>query len=591
MKHRFLVATALALAFSGGCALAQPAVSAVTMTDTPPPLPASGSSELHDKVATAQLMYELLLGEFSFAKGDAASAHRFMLDAARRTNDEALYRRATEMAIQSRASTAALTAVRAWRLAWPDSVAANRSELQVLLALGRIPETQATLQAVLRTMPKTEQTAFMAALPLLYASAQDKNQAAQIVEHVLDDARKDPQTAAAAWTAIGRMRLQAGNQTGAYSAAVLGQIAESDAEWPALLALQLLEEGLPRAEALVLRHLTGKSPSSDVQLGYARLLAEQNRFKQAHQQLGLLLQRDASQAGAWLMQGLLYEQQGDAERAERALSRFLVKFPADEENRASLARADAARIALARIAENKGQFARADKLLQEIESPGNVFGAHMQRATLLARQGHIDEALALLDDIEEYQPGDARLKLQAKAQLLRDNGREQQSYDLLKAALERNPGDQDLKYDLAMVAEKLGRPAEMETLLRQIIAQNGDAHNALNALGYTLADRGEKLDEARALIERAVQIDPDNAYIQDSLGWLEYRQGNQQEALRILEGAWRKSQDPEISAHYGELLWLSGQQQRAREVWREGLRLDPQNKVLEETLQRLKAAL
>ena len=180
----------------------------------------------------------------------------------------------------------------------------------------------------------------------------------------------------------------------------------------------------------------------------------------------------------------------------------------------------------------------------------------------------------------------ARSKLLAEVQLLRENNSMTDAFALLAQALQKEPRDIDLLYEQSMVAEKLGRFDDMERLLRELIALRPDHQHAYNALGYSLADRNVRLEEARTLIRKALELSPGDASITDSLGWVEYRMGNTREALRLLDEAYRKRPDPEIAAHLGEVLWQLGQRDRARAVWKEGLLLNAANETLRETLKR-----
>jgi len=132
---------------------------------------------------------------------------------------------------------------------------------------------------------------------------------------------------------------------------------------------------------------------------------------------------------------------------------------------------------------------------------------------------------------------------------------------------------------------------EMERLLRKVIALKPDHHHAYNALGYSLAERNQRLPEARDLIRKALDLSPGEPFITDSLGWVEYRLGNRSEALRLLQQAYRARPDAEIAAHLGEVLWVLGQQDEARRVWREAKTRDAGNDVLRATLARLRVDL
>ena len=185
-------------------------------------------------------------------------------------------------------------------------------------------------------------------------------------------------------------------------------------------------------------------------------------------------------------------------------------------------------------------------------------------------------------------PQDARLKALAISQWLREDKQINAALTIIEQALAKFPADTDLQSEMAMLCEKLGRFDQMESLLRGIMKVKPTDPHAFNALGYSLADRKIRLDEARELILKAVQLAPRDPFIQDSLGWLEYRVGNSAEAIRILEAAFKARPDAEIAAHLGEVFWISGQKDKAGTIWREGLMLKSDNETLLETLKQFK---
>jgi tetratricopeptide (TPR) repeat protein len=265
--------------------------------------------------------------------------------------------------------------------------------------------------------------------------------------------------------------------------------------------------------------------------------------------------------------------------------------------RASAARTEISRglvqayLSLAQIAEKRKDFAQADAWLKRIDNPDDLLNAQLRRAAILARQGKLEEARKLIRSQPERSPEDARLKITAEVQLLRDSNQYKGAYELLSQAAARNPDDFDLLYDLAMVAEKLGNLDEMELLLRRVIAGKPQYHHAYNALGYSLAQRNTRLPEARQLILKALEYSPDDPFITDSLGWVEFRSGNMAEALRILEGAFKARPDAEIAAHLGEVLWATGRRDQAVNIWKEGAHINAEDETLRETLKRVRVKL
>jgi len=243
---------------------------------------------------------------------------------------------------------------------------------------------------------------------------------------------------------------------------------------------------------------------------------------------------------------------------------------------------------LAQAAEQQNDFKGAEAWLAKVDNPQKALEVVTRRASLLARQGKIKEAREMIRKSPEKTEDDARAKLLAEAQVLRDVKRWADANTVLAGANQKFPNDVDLLYEQSMMAEKLNKLDDMEKLLRRVIEIKPDHHHAYNALGYSLAERNLRLPEAKALIQKALEIAPGEPFITDSMGWVEYRIGNRAEALRLLRGAYRSRPDPEIAAHLGEVLWINGERDEAKRVWREGRSKDSTNDVLRETLARLR---
>lgn len=534
----------------------------------------------------AELFYELLMGEMTTSRGDPGTGYALILDAARRSGDEQLYRRATEIALQSRSGEYALMAVRAWKEALPQSRDANRYMLRILVALNRISDSEAPLRQELASAPSRDKISTIRALPQLYSRAGDKAEAAQVVRRALQRELSHPAIGPIAWITVGRMDLAAGNKAGALEAASHAHAQDASDDGAAMLALELLGEGVTQAEPLLTDYLAGKH-LPEVRMAYVRLLLESQRLADAQTQLDAVTREQADMPEAWLLQASLHLRGGRLEQAEAALRRFtelLENLPSTPQRKRALTQAY---LMHAQVAEKRGDYAGAENWLSRIDDAAELLTAQSRRAALLARQGRLEEARALIRAVPAKNPDEERLKLQAEAQLLRESKQYAQAYEVLGKAAALAPEDNDLAYDQAMLAEKASRPAEMERLLRAIIARQPDYHHALNALGFSLADRGERLQEAKALIVKALEFAPNDPFITDSLGWVEFRLGNRREALAILERAFRTQPDAEIAAHIGEVLWSLGQRERARAIWREGLRINKDNETLKATLERL----
>jgi tetratricopeptide (TPR) repeat protein len=559
----------------------------------------------------AQLFYQLLIGEIELRSGEAGSAYQIVLDAARRTRDEQLFRRATDIALQARAGDQALAAVTAWRSTLPTSLDAHRYLVQLLVLLNRPGEAVDPLRSLIQLTPATERAALIQSLPRFFARAPDRAQVADVLTQALQPQLDVPTMRGAARTAIGRAWLAVPNVEKALEQARRGQADDPTADGPALLAIEILPRQ-PAAEAIVIEHLRIRPDSHGVRLVYVRTLATSQRYGDAITQLGTLTQLAPELAAPWLTLGALHLELRQPAEATTSLQRYLAlvdttppaaaasagaAMPADEDddgdgvsNGVEQGRTQAW-LLLAQAAEQQRDFKAAEGWLAKVDSPQRALEVQARRASMLARQGQVKEARELIRLVPEKSPADARAKLLAEAQVLRDVKRWDEANDVLAAANLKFPDDVDLLYEQSMVAEKRNRMDEMEQLLRRVIQLKPDHHHAYNALGYSLAERGQRLPEAKVLIQKALELSPGEPFITDSLGWVEYRMGNREEALRLLRTAYQARPDPEIAAHLGEVLWVLGQRDEARRVLRDARSRDGSNDVLRETLARLQVDL
>jgi tetratricopeptide (TPR) repeat protein len=567
--------------------------------------PADAASAPQRSALDAPLFYQLLIGEIELSTGEAGNAYAVLLDAARRTRDESLFKRSVDVALQARAGDQALAAARAWRQALPESLEAVRYELQLLAALNRSQEIAEPLKVLLARTPDSERSALIATLPRLFQRVVDKKQAAVMLEDLLQPYAEAPSTRTAARVAIGRSWWLAADAPRALQHAERAFADDPAAPGPALLALELLP-ALPAAERVVTGYLQQPTADVAVQLAYVRALGASQRYVDAIAQLQSVTRSKPELAAPWLSLGALQLELRQPRDAERSLQRFLALRAAspdapgaspddDDEDDSSRGSDDGGQtqawLMLAQAAEQRGDAKAANAWLDKIDNPQRALEVQTRRAILLARQGKLREARLLVQQVPERRPEDARAKMLAESQVLREVKRWNEAHAVLVAASERFPGDADLLYEQAMVAEKLQRIDEMERVLRQVIAIKPDHHHAYNALGYSLADRSLRLPEAQSLIKKALELAPGDPFITDSLGWVEYRLGNRDEALRLLRQAYAARPDTEIAAHLGEVLWTTGARDEARRIWREGRERDAANEVLRETLTRLQVKL
>lgn len=537
------------------------------------------------------LFYQILVAEVQANAGDAGSAYQLYLESARRHQISQLYQRAVEIALRGRAGEQALTAAKAWRQAMPQSREASEYAAQILLALGRTSDLAAPLRTLIQLTPTPQQPQVLASLPRTVARLSDKRAAAQVIDEATQPWRQPPLELAEAWAASAEGWMQAKDYD--KSMAALDKAATLKPSLPnsGLIAIDLMNID-PRAEQFVRRQLARTDAPSLVRLAYGRKLAGTQRYAESAEQLEQLLAAQPDQMGTWVTLAAVRLELKQLDKAEAALQPLLKPAPSgDKANPAAAPDAndvEQAYLLMSQIAEQRNQLAQSSAWLDRADPKHERLNIQAQRARLLVKQGKIAEARKLIRDLPETEPRDAVMKVQAEAQLLRDVRQWEEAYKVLGEGATRFPEDSDLLYDQAMLGERLKKFTEMEAQLRKVMEMAPDNPNAFNALGYSLADRGIRLDEARTLIKKALELRPGDAFITDSLGWLEFRAGNGAEALRVLNEAYQARPDPEIAAHLGEVLWSQGKQDEARQLWLEALKREPDNDTLKDTLTRFK---
>ncbi|MDX9994357.1 MAG: tetratricopeptide repeat protein [Rhodocyclaceae bacterium] len=525
---------------------------------------------------TPERLYRFLLAEIAGQRGDWVDSATLYRDLARETRDPRIARRATEIAMHGRLPDLALEAARLWGEVEPDSSQARQMLIRLLAIQGRYDELRMALGLLLAAEPR-HIGQNLSHLNRLFARGGDRKAILDVVVAVTDPYLAHAEAHYARALAAAEARDLPMARTAARRALEL----KPDWEAAALLNVQLIEN---RGEAMeALGDFVAANPQArNARLAYARALVGDKRFQEARRQFGILLEQGrqdpAKNGDVVFALAVLSLQLDDTAEAERHL-RKLVEIGHVE--------ADKARYYLGQIAEDGKRWPEALKWFDAVGPGEHYLPARLHGANVLAKQGRLDEARRHLSGTAAADPRQRAQLLIGEAQLLREAGRLADAHAVLAAGLVKQPDQPELIYETALLAEKLGRTDELESRLRHLIDIKPDHAHALNALGYSLAERNERLPEARTLIEKALELAPNDPFILDSKGWVLFRLGDATAALTVLQQAFGIRPDPEIAAHLGEVLWSLGRQDEARATWEKARRDSPANETLAETLKRL----
>ncbi len=522
---------------------------------------------------SASLMHRVFAAELMGKEGDLQAAASEYLEAAMESNDPEVAERAAQVAIAAQSWQQAAMAADRWALLAPENISAHETAAVALLRLGDYTGAELQMDHLLELMD--DRAKAWSLIATLLGQTPHPEKASKVLQSLLS--RHGDQENADALHAQSQFAARSGNRDRALGLAELAIAVEPEriefVIWAGRLALSLEKpdqalDYFGRASAL--------SPDDhDLALAYADLLARNGQEDTARATMAGMKQVPDVMLSRILFE-ISAEEPGTAEELFQEFSRMEFSDP----NQAAFFQAQAA--------EALGKTDEAISYYGSVDSGAYALDAAIRRAEMLASEGHLDQARQELDDLRH--DGDRAAMEQSwltESQLLRGSGELSEARSLLGDALEQFPQSVALLYSRALMAAEQSDVHSTEVDLRIVLELEPDNAAALNALGYTLADQTERFDEARRLIESAYALQPDQASIIDSMGWIAFRQGRLQESARYLHRAWRLDNNPEIAAHLGEVLWVTGDQEAAMEAWRAGAEVDAANSVLQATLDRL----
>jgi tetratricopeptide (TPR) repeat protein len=573
---RYLTFAGVVFFLLSGCSTLTTHPAAAEKPDTPAgDNPASEPSpKLPAVELTPDLLYQLMAAEIAGQRGHLEQSAVNYLRVAYATRDPRIARRATRIAIYARDFKLAAEASQLWVEIAPDDPEARQSLAALLIREGRTDAALTHLEKLLQISAGAHERGFALVTSLL-SREQDKKRALAVMERLVAPRQKDPD----ALYAYAHLASIMGEQDKASE--ILDRVFAIKPDWSRALALkaQVLRRQGHKEEALAtFKKAVDTDPkNTNLRLAYARVLVDAKQLKEAREQFQILSDQMPSNADVTYALGLLALEANDLDEAERQFGRLLT----------SGRHTDAAAYSLGQIAEQRDRWEQAIKWYSAVGEGDNYLDARVRIAVLLAKHQGLEKARRYLRSVQVHAPDDEVRLYLVEGELLRDAGRNKDAKAVYDEALQQYPDHPDVLYARAMVEERLGRVDLLEADLRRIIELDPDNAQALNALGYTLADQTKRYKEAYGYIKKALDQEPDDPAVMDSMGWVLYRMGRLEASRDYLQRAFDQTKDPEIAAHLGEVLWKLGRKDEARKVWDEALKEEGGHKFLQQTIQRL----
>jgi predicted Zn-dependent protease len=547
------------------------------------PTEAQAEESLPAMELTDELLYKLLTAEIAYQRGEWQAAYITTLTLAQQTRDPRLARRATELAIGAKRSEEALAAVRLWRTLSPKSDEAEQYYLSFIVLGDNLAEAKPILEQRLQEAAPQTRSLMMFQIQRMLSRTKDKAEGFAMLEDLLKPYAALPE----AHLALAQGAFSKGDTPRARQEAQAALKAKPDSELAILTLAQVTPEKVD-ANKVLADFLKRYPKSRDVRMAHARMLVDQKQYEKARNEFQVLLKEQPQDLTTLFALGILSTQVNDAAAAEKYLTAYLeaLSTQPDEERDPTQAL-----LILAQIAEERKDSEAALKWLSQIEPGEGYVSAQIKRAQIYSRRGDIATARKMLHEITTSGEREQSQVIIAEGQVLREANQLKEALDVLNAGIKQLPNNSDLLYDYAMLAEKANQLEAMETALRKIMRLAPENQHAYNALGYSFAERNIRLDEAYGLIEKALKLAPEDPFIMDSMGWVQFRLGRLKEAEATLRRAYELRPDAEIAVHLGEVLWVKGQKDDAQRLWRDAQTKDPQNDTLKSTLARFKLSL
>lgn len=522
---------------------------------------------------TSQLLYDFLLSEMANQRGRPELATQVYWELAKSTRDPRVARRAAFMALDARQMEKAVDAFGLWLELEPSSAQAKQTLATLLIGGGQLDAARPHLVSLLESYPDQAGRALIQIYPLLQRLP-DKDAVLKLVGEITQPYPRMPE---AHWI-LAQAAEAAGKHAQALDEAHQARALQPGWDQAVILEAQLLQNDAPQLALIQMKNYLEAYPGAvGVRQFYARTLMVQKQFPEARMEFQRLLEQQPDNAELAFAIALLSLELGELDRAEKELQQALLKGMKDE---------GTIYYYLGQLNEVKKNDDQALEYYRKVQEGEHVYAAHLRAAFLIYKGGKLEEAREYLHQTAAQNNQQRAQLLLVESQLLREAKQFDAAYQVLTQGLEKLPNHPELLYAAGMLADQLGKHEIFEQMMRKVIQVQPDHAQAYNALGYGMLDRNDRVKEGMELVEKALQLAPEDIAIMDSVGWGYYRMGDLAKSLTFLKRAYAANPDPEIAAHLGEVLWMQGEKEQAKKVWMDAQKSNPDNMVLQEAMKK-----
>lgn len=530
--------------------------------------PAFIENENKSEGLTSELVYDLLLSSIAFQRGETEVASNALIRAAHSSENSVIISRAVRMAIHTERYDQAFSLGQRWIELQDES---HLAKVLTALAATLDKKSDQAIKILQALIDRDKEQAGRRFQQIGEVFLQNSEGAApmSVLQHLASEHPKLSE----GWMVVAGMAQKNNDLDAMRTALDKVLVLEPDNQNAAAYQLEALSEDQQVQQDFAGKFIERNPKALNFRLRYARSLLRDEQEALALKTLLSLLKQDTDNIEAINLVALLYQSQNNHEKAAEYFQRRLKAMPDD----------DRSRIYLANALQQLERYDEAKEQLDKVKDERELFSAQRQMALVIEEADGIEKAMEHLESLEGKDQVQKVQLIIDQELMLKRAGREDEALVLINKGLEQYTDNETLIYHRALVTIEQENLEAHEMDMRNLLARKPDNAHYQNTLGYSLLTLSDRIDEAGILIDKAHKLSPEDPYILDSKGWLEFKKGNVDIALEYLDQAFKLDQDAEIAAHLGEIYWTKGEQGKAKDFWKQGDKIDAENKALQET--------